>query len=100
MEQQLYKKVGRRYQPIGYRDGFSGFPAEGIWLVIRRDGEHSSECILRLGELRDMQPAVNLILAYKQELLKFLSDKRDKEEIFINNQTLNEFVLEMLRSIV
>lgn len=101
MEQQLYKKEGRRYKPIGYNDGWSGFPAEGIWLVQRGDGAHSSECILRIGELQDMQPAVNLILGYKDQILKFLQDTKPfrNENIAIRNTSLNGFVLEMLKEI-
>ena len=30
MKDQVYKKVGRKYIPIGYSDGWTGFPADGI----------------------------------------------------------------------
>jgi len=99
MEQQVYKKVGRRYVPIGYSDGWTGFPAEGVWIVKKGDGIHSSECVLRLGELQDLQPAINLILGYKEELLKFFVQQRDEEKIFLQNISVNDFVLEMLKFI-
>jgi len=99
MNQQVYKKVGRRYVPIGYSDGWTGFPVEGVWIVKKGDGIHSSECVLRLGELQDLQPAINLILGYKEELLKFFVQQRDEEKIFLQNISVNDFVLEMLKFI-
>lgn len=40
-----YIKNGRKYIPV---ERFSGFPADGIWLV-RREG-HLSTCIVKLGD--------------------------------------------------
>ena len=99
MQEQLYKKIGRRYKPLGYADGWQGFPAEGIWLVKESPGCHSSECILKLGELQDMQPAVNLILAYKDKINDFLSKKRNEGKLHIYNNSLDEFTLELLKEI-
>lgn len=39
---EVYEKRGRRYVPIGY--GFTGFPADGIWLV--QDGTSSMRCLI------------------------------------------------------
>lgn len=50
MNQQLYKKVGRKYIPIGYSDGFTGFPAEGIWIVYSKPGIKSETCIAQVGK--------------------------------------------------
>ena len=38
----LYKKVGRKYVEAGVE--FTGFPADGIWLV--QDGRHSMTCLI------------------------------------------------------
>jgi len=98
MKEQAYKKVGKRYFPIGYSDGWTGFPADGIWLVQQKDGLKSEECILRIGELQDMQPAVNLILGYKEKILQYFEKNYDKN-VSIYNVTMNEFVIDMLKSI-
>ena len=97
--QQYYKKQGRKYIPVGYNDGFQGFPSEGIWMVKKGDGLHSSECIIRLGELQDMQPAANLILGYKQKIIDFLLKESDNNNLHVFNKTLNEFTLQMLKEI-
>jgi hypothetical protein len=39
---EVYKKVGRRYIPVGYE--FTGFPSDGIWLV--QDGRNSQTCLI------------------------------------------------------
>lgn len=39
---EVYEKRGRRYVPIGY--GFTGFPADGIWLV--QDGRANMTCLI------------------------------------------------------
>ena len=39
---EVYEKRGRRYVPIGY--GFTGFPADGIWLV--QDGRSNMTCLI------------------------------------------------------
>ena len=48
MNEQIYKKKGRKYIPLGYMDGFMGFPSEGIWVVYDKPGSHSSTCIAPL----------------------------------------------------
>ncbi len=99
MNDQIYKKTGRRYVPIGPNDGFTGFPVDGIWLVQMKDECHSSECILRLGELQDMQPAVNLILGYKDKISKYLLTAQDEGKISIRGTNISDFVLKLLKEI-
>ncbi len=99
MNQQVYIKKGRRYHPVGPRDGFTGFPSDGIWLVQQKVGALSSECVLKLGELEHMGPAVNLIIGYQDRINRFLMEASDREEIFINNMTINDFTKKMLKEI-
>ena len=42
----IYKKVGRRYYPIGIE--WSGFPMDGIWLV--QNGKVNMACLISLEE--------------------------------------------------
>lgn len=93
MNEQLYRKKGRRYIPIGYEDGWSGFPSEGIWLVTNGDGVDSSECIIKLGDVESLHPAVNLIYYYKDKIVKYL------REYDTSGISLNEYVLRMLTKI-
>lgn len=94
MKEQIYKKVGRKYIPVGYSDGWSGFPTEGIWLVQNKPGCKSSECIIKIDELESMKPAINLILGYKDKIVDYVMDNSN-----ITNITPNDFVLEMLKEI-
>jgi len=98
MDQQVYKKVGRKYVPIGYSDGWSGFPSDGIWIVQSKPGVKSSECIMKIGELENMQPAINLILGYKDKLIKYLISEMNKD-LVIYDKSVNEFVTKMLKEI-
>lgn len=97
MTEQVYKKKGRKYIPIGYSDGWTGFPADGIWIVQTKPGCKSSECIMQIGELESMQPAINLILGYKDKILDFIESNSDK--IMLNNVTRAEFVETLLKEI-
>lgn len=102
MNEQVYKKVGRKYVPIGYSDGWSGFPTDGIWLVQGKDGHHSSECIMKIGDLESMQPAANLILGYKEKILDYLSnyhENNSKSMFSLYGISMNDFVLDMLKEI-
>ena len=96
MNEQVYKKVKNKYIPIGYSDGWSGFPSDGIWIVQTKPGSKSSECIMKLGELENFQPAINLILSYKDKIINYLSE-RDKCKL--TNETYHDFVLKMLKEI-
>ena len=102
MNEQVYKKKGKRYIPIGYSNGFTGFPVDGIWIVQTKDRGKSSECMMRIGELQDMQPAINLILGYKEKIMKYISDYNSKSSnsgISLHGVSLNDFVLDMLKEI-
>lgn len=68
MNQQLYKKVGRKYIPVGYADGFTGFPAEGIWSVYRKDGYKTDSCIGYIGEFKKINYS---------KLASLIKDKED-----------------------
>ena len=96
MKEQLYKKKGRKYIPIGYSDGWSGFPADGVWIVQQKDGCKSSECIMRIGEVQDLQPTCNMILGYKDEITNYLHESKDAH---IYNKSYNEFAIDMLKEV-
>ena len=96
MNQQVYKKVGRKYVPIGYSDGWTGFPSDGLWLVQQKDAHKSSECIIKIDELENIKPAVNLILEYKDKILKYFTSNPN---IRIYNISCNDLVLHMLKEI-
>lgn len=72
MDGQLYKKVGRRYIPIGYSDNFNGFPTEGIWVVYGKPGVESSSCIAQVGQFEpiDYNLLANLIKEKEDECVK------------------------------
>jgi hypothetical protein len=53
-EDEVYKKVGKRYVSLGYH--FRGFPVEGLWLV--EDGRRS--LIMKVGALPDPYPLAAL----------------------------------------
>lgn len=93
MTEQVYKKVGRKYVPIGYSDGWSGFPADGIWVVQTKPGSKSSECILRIGEVESLSPTTDLIVGYRDKIVKYM----------LNNSpvgmTYMDYVNEMLKEI-
>jgi hypothetical protein len=80
----------------GYSDGWVGFPSDGIWIVQTKPGSKSSECIMKIGELENFQPAINLILGYKDKLIKFISIQ---ENVRILNETLYDFVNRLLKEI-
>jgi hypothetical protein len=96
MDRQVYKKVGRKYVPIGYSDGWAGFPSDGIWIVKTVPGSKSSECIMQIGELINFQPYINMILGYKDKIITFLNKEKD---VNIFNETINGFVTRMLKEI-
>lgn len=100
MTEQLYKKVGRRYIPIGYSDGFNGFPSDGIWLVQQSDSSKSSECIIKYEELETAKPAINLILGYKDKLTKFIANEIDNNDAFrLYDESYNDFASRLLKEI-
>jgi hypothetical protein len=94
MTQQLYKKVGRKYVPIGYSDGWQGFPTDGFWLVQTKPGVKSSECIIKIDELENLKPAANLIFEYKDKLIKVLMNN----QCYLNTNA-NDLALKILKEL-
>lgn len=76
MNEQVYKKVGRRYVPVGYSDGWIGFPSDGIWIVESKPGHKSEECMLKIGEVQDMRPTIDMLIGYRDDILKYLMNNR------------------------
>lgn len=76
MKEQVYKKVGKRYVPIGYSDGWSGFPAEGLWAVYSKPGVNSSSCIAFAGEIKpiDYSLFASLIANKEDDCLRALEE--------------------------
>jgi hypothetical protein len=97
MTETLYKKVGKKYIPIGLT-GWDGFPSDGIWIVQAKPGVNSSECVMKVGELENFQPAINLILGYKDKIIKFLISEMNKD-LVIYDKSISEFVTNMLKEI-
>lgn len=62
----LYRKIGRRYYPVGYE--FTGFPADGYWKV--EDGRHAM--LVRLDHPEPLEA-----LRYQRYLDQILSDFQD-----------------------
>ena len=73
---QVYRKVGRRYIPIGPLES-NWFPADGIWLVQIKPGRTSQECVLRLGELPDLYPYVQLAMD-RDEIVDIIARHTEK----------------------
>jgi len=96
MDRQVYKKKGRRYVPVGYSDGWVGFPTDGIWLVNSTDGSRSSECILKLADNQMVLPYAADILKHEDDILKFLFENKNFE---LHNISYGEFVKDMLKYI-
>jgi hypothetical protein len=100
MSDQVYKKKGKRYIPIGYSD-WHGFPTDGIWLVQHKPGVKSSECIIKVEELDSIHPAVDLIFEYKDKITNFIQDELEKEDsdLKLYNISSYDFVMKMLKEI-
>lgn len=100
MSEQVYKKKGRRYIPIGPAD-WTGFPTDGIWLVQSKPGVKSSECIIKVDELDSIHLAVDLIFEYQDKLTKFIADEVMKKDsnLKLYNESVHEFVMRMLKEI-
>ena len=80
MTSQVYKKVGRKYIPLGYSDGWVGFPSEGIWVVYNNSGSHSSTCIAQVGKFQDLDYSLlaNLVKEKEYNCLQALMKLMDK----------------------
>jgi len=76
MSNEVYEKVGRKYQKIGYQ--FTGFPQDGIWFV--QDGHNNMECLIGIAESVPIF-ALNYRL-HKQKLVKrFLEISRERGSV-------------------
>lgn len=93
MNQQVYKKVGRKYVPIGYSDGWTGFPADGIWVVQTKPGHKSSECMLKIDEVENMRPTIDMLIGYKEEIIHYLMNNP------IENISYGDYVSKMIKEI-
>lgn len=71
--EKVYKKVGRRYVPMGFE--FTGFPSDGIWLV--QDGTRNMICLIGAKEIVPRHALPFRIMAEKLtgHLVKKLSGK-------------------------
>lgn len=80
MNEQLYRKVGRRYIPIGYSDGHMGFPTEGLWVVYKGDGHTSESCIAQVGKFRniDYELMANLVVGKQEKITRIIQDSAPK----------------------
>ena len=93
MKSQVYKKVGRRYVPIGYSDGWAGFPADGIWVVQTTPGRKSMECMIRIGEVQDLRPTLDMLVGYRDEIVKYLMTHS------MHNISPRDYATEMIKEI-
>jgi len=104
---QLYKKVNGRYEKIGPCDGFSGFPADGLWLVRMKPGSHSHECIKPLGEVPEPYPLANLIM-YRDDIVKTIMNYWEEKKVNLIEEGRTQYgayeltnrILEDLESII
>jgi len=90
----MYRKVGKRYLPIGYADGFVGFPTEGIWAVFSKPGCETRRCIAKVGEFKSINYA---------DFGTIVRDKHDALcKIIAQNKTISdiadEVIMELLKN--
>lgn len=67
MNKQLYIKKGKKYVPIGYSDGFIGFPCEGLWAVYKKDKNEFQSCIAQVGHFKNIDYNLLASLIKKKE---------------------------------
>ncbi len=70
----LYRKSGSHYVEVGYE--FTGFPAEGIWIVQNKTHGRHETLILKIGDVPNLYPYANLMLDV-DELGSLIADHRD-----------------------
>ena len=75
----VYEKRGRRYIPLGYQ--FTGFPADGIWLV--QDGRKSMTCLIGAKEAVPML-ALNYRIHKDGLCRRLMMDFKDKPHSWDN----------------
>ena len=71
----LYRKSGRRYVEVGYE--FTGFPAEGVWVVQNKTPGRRETLILKIGDLPNLFPYAQLFLD-EDELGTLIANHRDR----------------------
>lgn len=78
----MYKKVGRKYVPIGYSDNFNGFPSEGLWVVYNKPGVKSSSCIAQAGQFQpiDYSLLASMIKEREAACLAAILQLRNRQE--------------------
>ena len=76
---EVYEKRGRRYIPLGYQ--FTGFPADGIWLV--QDGRKSMTCLIGAKEAVPML-ALNYRIHKDGLCRRLMMDFKDKPHSWDN----------------
>ena len=86
----LYRKKGRRYEKIGYP--FEGWPADGIWLIHRREGVRSSRWITRIGDVPELYPFAQMQVSH-DALTKAFLDWQPKS---FSASNLADFVIDWL----
>ena len=86
MDDNLYKKQGRKYLPVSKYE-FNGFPSDGIWLVQYKPHAKLSSCIMKMGEV----PAFNLNKRVNLETKRDeLLDVMRENSALSNNDLLTE----------
>ncbi len=84
MAEAIYKKVGKRYERVSE---FYGEPTPGIWIVQQNTMGRSMRHIIRVGELPDAVPLLNLEAAIRnkveEDVLASMMDKKDRWNISI-----------------
>lgn len=96
IKEQVYKKIGRKYIPLGYSDGWQGFPSDGVWVVQTKPGSKSSECVIKIADNRTVIPYAANILNYRDSINEFLlNDPRFN----VVNSSINHFTTDLLKMI-
>ena len=93
MNQQVYVKKGKKYAKVGPFDGWEGFPTDGIWLVEMKHGGASQSCILKLGDVPELYPFANMMIA-KDKLASFIYEQYLRKPI---NMSANQMAVEILK---
>ena len=86
--EQCYIKVGRRYKPIDY---WNGFPADGVWLVEHEQGRR--RWLMKIGDVPDLAPVLGLE-AWKDKVINAWARVREERGVSFNEQW------EIMRNIV
>lgn len=94
----LYRKVETysghwKYEKLQpYQCDWRGFPCDGIWLVQSQPGAVSSQCILKIGELKELYPYAQMAQNVN-ELANFLVERGRANKV----STPSDFAEEILK---